>query len=1179
MSDISQRIAGLSPEKLALLMQRLKAKGGTSPAVQPISKRIDETEHPLSFAQQRLWFIDQLEPGNYAHNILTATRFKGTLDLPAMRRAIDEIIRRHEALRATFHSVDGQPKQVVVEAWPDLLQIEDLRAMPEAQRNEEVLRRANDEALAPFNLAVGPMLRARLMQLRADEYVLLFTMHHIISDGWSRGVLIQEFATLYQAFAQGLPSPLPDLPIQYPDYAAWQREWLQGEVLHAQLEYWKRQFEEGIPVLELATDHVRPPRQTFNGARHHFALHEKLTAALEELARRESVTLFIVLLTAFKVLLMRYSDQEEIVVGTPVANRSRVETEGLIGFFANTLALRVNLAGDGSFREALARVRQVALGAYAHQDLPFEKLVEELRPDRDLSRTPIFQVMFVLDNTPMETIEVSGLSLNPLQIEGKISAFDLSMHLEARGDTIKGSLEYNTDLFEEATIKEMAHCFRTLLEGIIDNPDQRLTRLPLMSEAERHQLLSAWRGSATAESGPETLAPHLFEAQVERTPDHIAVEFEQQQLTYRELDACANQLAHYLRKRGVGPEDVLGIYMNRSVDLIVSMLGVLKTGAAYLPLDPAYPRERQSLILRDARARLLLTQQELSDETMAPDATVYVDRDWPLIAQESRASSELRLTGENLAYIIYTSGSTGRPKGVQIPHHALASYTKAAIRAYGIQVTNRVLQFAPVSFDTSVEEIYPCLASGATLVIRTEAMISTIPTFLRECAEKALTFLTLPTAYWHELVAVMCEEDLPFPSSVRLVVIGGERANPKHWFMWKKRMGQRVQLVNTYGPTETTVVATAYALTETERASATWAVPIGRPLANARTYVLDRHLQPVPAGLPGELYIGGGGLARGYLREPAMTALKFVPDPFAQEPGARIYRTGDLAKHRSDNTLEFVGRADRQVKVRGFRVELGEIESALETHPQVAQAFVMLRKPFADEALRLFAYIVSSTQGYQFAPGELRAYLKEKLPEYMIPAGFVVIDKLPLTPTGKINWRLLPEIDPATDDRQVSYVAPRTKTEEALAEIWATALNVGPVGIHDNFFELGGHSLLATRLISALNKTFGIELPLRDLFESPTVAALATIIEQKLTQLEPESDGAMRAMDGYVTTGGLRPADAPEPPYEAPNGNNRTVLAPDPSTDARQLLGKVDSLSESEINALLRRLLSDQEQG
>lgn len=1179
MSDITKRLAELSPEKLALLMQQLKKKGETGSQPMLIPRRAERHIHPLSFAQQRLWFIDQLEPGNYAHNILTALRFTGKLERAALEQSINEIVQRHESLRATFQVVDGQPVQIITEVWPNLLKTINLESFPKSECEDEVLRFANSEVLRPFDLQKGPMLRATLMRLSEHEHVLLFTMHHIISDGWSRGILIWEFSTLYEVYLHGKTSPLAELPIQYADYAAWQRERLQGKLLEKELGYWTKQFEDFNSVLELPTDRVRPAVQTFHGARHHFALPRQLTAGLEELARREGATLFIILLAAFKVLLMRYARQDDIVVGSPVANRTRVETEGLIGFFANTLALRTDLSGDPAFRELLARVRKVALGAYAHQELPFERLVEELRPQRDLSRTPLFQVMFLLDNTPLETLKLAHMQVNPIEFDGKISPFDLSLHMEERVDGVRGSFEYNTDLFEETTIVRITECFLQLLRGIVARPDERLSLLPMLNEEARHQLLVEWNNTSVDDAG-ESCVHEMFARQVEETPAAVALVFEEKQLSYRELDACTNQLAHRLRKMGVRPETNVAVCLERSAEMIVALLATLKAGGAYVPLDAAYPQERLAFILEDAGVQVLLTQRSLAN--ILPELqceVVYLDADWDAIATENHARPAVEVAPENVAYVIYTSGSTGLPKGVQITHRSLANYTNTASREYEINAHDRVLQFSSISFDMSAEEIYPCLTRGATLVVRHDSMISTVSSFLDKCREQSITFLSLPTAYWHEVASAVAIEKLSFPPCVRLVILGGEKANPKHWSLWREHVGRSTLVENTYGPTEATVIATAYKMMD-EMADdpVLREIPIGRPVANTQVYVLDQHLQPSPITVPGQLYIGGEGLARGYLNRSDLTANRFIPHPFSRRGGERLYRTGDLARHRPDGNLEFMGRVDEQVKLRGFRVELGEVEAALHTHTEVEQAVVVLREDAGRK--RLVAYVVPTNKKEELNVSLLRTYLKTKLPDYMMPSVFVVQAVFPLTRHGKVDRRALLAPNQSRPEPTANYVAPGSHLESELAEIWAESLGVERVGIHDNFFELGGHSLLATQLNARIVKAFGVELTLRSLFESPTVAGLAALVAQEQNQLaQPGNNAQPSSDDGAGDGGDIAAAVAGTSSPERPPGKEVRKIRASRRDNIEDLLRNVDQLSDTEVESLLNNLLTKEEAG
>ena len=1083
---------------------RRGAQGLTAPPLVPSSR---DAGLPLSFSQQRMWLLDQLEPGTPTYNISHALRLSGTLDTEALKRSLTEIVSRHEALRTTFAAVDGEPLQVISPAMDTKLPVEDLSGLPQAEREAEAKRLALEEKRRPFDLERGLLFRARLLRLGEEVHVLLISMHHIVSDGWSMGVFWRELGALYGAFSSGGSSPLPELPIQYADYALWQRRWLRGEALDEQLGYWKEQLAE-LAALELPTDHPRPAVQTHRGARRSLTLPESLTQALKALSRQEGTTLFMVLLGALQVLLSRYSGQEDIAIGTPIAGRTRAETEELIGFFVNTLVMRTDLSGDPGFREVLSRVREVALGAYDHQDLPFEKLVEELQPERDLSRVPLSQVFFALQNMPQEALKLPDLTLEQHKVESGKVKFDLSFFMFEEEQGLKGRLVYNADLFDDATIERMLGHLQTLLQGIVEDPDRHLSELPLLSEAERHQLLFEWNDTVTKYPRDRCVHERL-EEQVERTPDAVAVVCGDEQLTYRELNRRANQLAHHLLTLGVGPEVLVGIYVERSLEMVVGLVGILKAGGTYVPLDPSYPAARLKLILGDTRAPVLLTQERLVEGL--PDKpgakVVCLDADWPVIARKAEENFTSRATADNLAYIIYTSGSTGQPKGVMIEHRALSSYVAAAIAAYEMTASDHVLQFASLSFDASVEEIFPTLTCGGTLVLRSDRMIDSMQRFVRECTERAITVLDLPTAFWHELVLAFESEGLALPPSVRLVIIGGEKALAERVAQWQAHTAQTARparLINTYGPTEATVVATLCELSpEASHDLVTRnEVPIGRPLGNAHIYILDGSLNPLPIGVPGELHVGGSGLARGYINRPELTSERFIPDPFSDAPEARLYKTGDIARWRSDGNIEFLGRVDDQVKIRGFRVELGEIEAVLGQHPALRGTAVSALMHASGDA-RLVAYVVPHRRP---APTvrELRGYLKERLPEYLVPSAFVTLDSLPLTPNGKVNRKTLPAPDPSGFRAENAYAEPRTPVEEALVGIWEGVLGLQRIGVHDDFFELGGHSLLAVRVVARLNPHFGVELPLRTLFEHPTITGLALAVTQ--TQAEAEID-------------------------------------------------------------------------
>jgi amino acid adenylation domain-containing protein len=1088
LEEILTKRSKLSPAKRALLEKRLRGKVEPNSRLEDvIPRRSSSVPAPLSLAQQRLWFLNQLDPDNPSYNEHGAIQLTGYLDVAAIAQSLNEIVRRHEVLRTTFEMVEGQPIQVIRPNLTLTLPVVNLCQLPEPEQKREVQRLTTEHSQQPFDLVQGPLLRWMLLQLGQQDYILLFTVHHIVFDGWSIGVLFREITTLYKTFSTGQPSPLPELPIQYADFAAWQRQGLQGEVLNAQLAYWKQQLK-NLPILHLPTDRPRPAVQTFRGAKTSFCVPTHLTKALKALSQKEDVTLFMTLLAAFKTLLYRYTGSEDIVVGSPIANRNRIEIEGLIGFFVNTLVLRTDLSNNPTFRTLLSRVSDVALGAYTHQDATFEQLVEELQPQRDLSNTPLFQVMFGLQNAPISALELSGLKLSFLGRNPGTAKFDLTLFIEEAAEELIGVLEYNTDLFEEATINRMAGHFQQLLAGIVANPDRPLSELPMLTEAERQQLLVEW--NQTQVDYPKNYCIHeLFEAQVERTPDAIAVVFEDQQLTYRELNAKANQLAHYLQTLGVGPEVLVGICVERSLEMAIGLLGILKAGGAYVPLDPAYPQERLTFMLEDARVPVLLTQQYLVAKLPPHNAQVIcLDANINEIAQYSQKNPISGVNSNNLIYVIYTSGSTGKPKGVMNTHHGLCNRLLWMQDAYHLTVSDRVLQKTPFSFDVSVWEVFWPLMNGACLVIAQPGghqdsayLVKLIHT------EQITTIHFVPSM----LQVFLEEQELEGCSCLKRVICSGEALSLE----LQKRFFARLEaeLYNLYGPTEAAIDVTSW---HCQRQSDLPHVPIGRPIANTQIYLLDAQKELVPIGIPGELHITGEGLARGYLNRPELTAEKFIPNPFSDGTGSRLYKTGDLARYRPDGNIEYLGRIDYQVKVRGFRIELGEIEAVLSQHQGVRDAVVVVRedKPGSQS---LVAYVVPSSKP---APtiAQLRRFLIEKLPNYMVPTAFALIETLPLTPNGKVDRKVLPAPEPTRRESTVSWVHPRTPVEEMLASIWSQVLGIEQVGIYDNFFELGGHSLLVTQVISQIRKVFGVDLPVRCLFEAPTIASLLEFVERAM---------------------------------------------------------------------------------
>ncbi|MUL39088.1 non-ribosomal peptide synthetase [Gloeocapsopsis dulcis] len=1045
--------------------------------------------YPLSFAQQRLWFLDRLEPGNPAYNISLAVNLKGELNVLLLEQSINEIIRRHETLRTTFTIVNGQQVQTIAAS----LKLSLLRIDIELEGDSAVQQFLTKQSQQPFDLTQGPLLRAKLLCLALQEHILLLEMHHIISDGWSSEVFLQEMASLYKAFLAGTASPLAEISIQYKDFAQWQREWLQGEILQTQLSYWKQQLE-GIPTaLQLPTDRIRPAVQTSQGAIQSIELSEAVIKELKVIARQEGVTLFMLLLAAFQTFLYRYTGQDDIAVGSPIANRNRDEVKGLIGFFVNTLVLRTNMSGDPTFDELLTRVRKVAIGAYTHQDLPFDQLVEAVQPERDVSRTPLFQVMFnVQDYSQLP--EIPGLALSLVKIETETAQFDLSLCIEITDQEVAASCYYNTDLFDATTISRMLRHFHNLLSGIAANPQARLSDLPLLSAADCQELLQLSRNQSTIPNSSQRCIHQLFEAQVERTPNAVAVGYKNQYLTYTELNQRANQLAHHLKTLGVKPEVLVGICIERSFEMVVGLLAILKAGGAYLPLDPAYPQERLALMLKDSQVSVLLTSSAQLETLPQHQAQVIcLDIDWAKIAENSFEKPIHQTQLENSAYLIYTSGSTGTPKGVMIQHRSLSSYIHTACIEFEINSSDHVLQFASISFDTAAEEIFPCLICGATLILRTDEMISSIPQFLQQCRDWGITVLDLPTAFWHQMTTELATANLAIFNSLRLVIIGGEKADTKHLNTWQQQVGQQVRLVNSYGPTETTIVATLCNLS----VPATSKVPIGRAIPQAQTYVLDSNLQLVPIGTPGELYIGGVGVARGYFNRPDLTAQRFIPNPYSLKPGERLYQTGDLVRYLHNGNLEFFGRVDHQVKIRGFRIELGEIEALLNQHPAVRESVVVAHSDHSDHQ-RLIAYVAEQYQQETVVEldTQLRDFLKEKLPEYMVPTAFIFLDALPLTPNGKINRRVLPLPETYSTQNNL-YVAPETELQQTIASTWQTLLGIEKVSINDNFFDLGGHSLLISQVNAQLREKLQRDISVVEMFQYPSISLLAKHLSQE----------------------------------------------------------------------------------
>jgi amino acid adenylation domain-containing protein len=1063
-TDLNDRLARLSPEKRALLERRL---GG-------IPRR--EDTFPLSAMQQRLWFLDQLQPHNPAYVIPAAVRIEGDLDPAVLRAVVAEIVRRHESLRTTFATRDGRPVQVVARPGPLDLPEENLGPADPTALAAEIGPRMASHLAEPFDLATGPLLRLRLLHLGRHEHVLLVAMHHIISDGWSLAILVSELAHLYDAFAAGRPSSLPDLPVQYGDFAAWERRPDRG-AHPADINHWRDRLAGAPPMLGLPTDRPRPPVQTYAGASVPVDLPAPLMRQLATVAQRHGATTFMALLAAFQVLLHRHSNSDDIVVGVPLANRSRKEVEPLIGFFVNTLPVRVDLSGDPSLLDVLARVREACVATYSHQGVTFDQLVEQLRPDRDLSRPPIFGVSFSYQSAPLPTFEVAGLRLSRLSLPSTTARYDLELQCFDDDGGLSGWFEYNRDLFDEPTVAGMVHQFGLLVQAMATGPDQVADRVALVDDGERRD---------SRERGPDREWPgrglihQCVRAQAERTPDAPALRFEGTRLDYFTVDRRANQLAHRLRSMGVGRDVLVGVCMQRCPELVIALLAILKAGGAYVPLDPGYPAARLEFMLRDSGITTVLTHRPVLDRVpLTPADALCVDELGAELSAQPSTDPDVDVDGDDLAYVIYTSGSTGRPKGAMNVHAAIRNRLLWMQDQFGLGGTDVVLQKTPMSFDVSVWEFFWPLMTGACLVLArpdghrdSRYLIDTIR------SERVTTVHFVPSM----LRILLREPDVEACTGLRRVICSGE-ALPRDL---QEEFFHRspAELHNLYGPTEAAVDVTHWAC---RRDGDARPVPIGLPIANTQIHVLDRFLQPVPVGVPGELCIAGRNLARGYLNRPELTADRFVAHPLDPAPGARVYRTGDLARYRADGALEYLGRLDHQVKLRGLRIELGEIEAALADHPDVAAAIVTAHEHL-DGDTRLIAYTSGDRD-----PGTaaLIAHLTQRLPDYMVPAAFVHMPSFPLSPNGKVDRMALPAPPSARPELATPYEAPRDQLERSIGGAWARVLGLPQVGINDNFFELGGHSLLMIELRDVIQTLVDRQLSMVELFQYPTVASLA----------------------------------------------------------------------------------------
>ncbi|WP_198299747.1 non-ribosomal peptide synthetase [Tumebacillus avium] len=1061
---------GLTSAKQALLAKMLSRDKKPQ---QTIKRQPEREWVPASYPQKRLWFLDQLHPGNAAYNIPYLFRIQGELDSAVLKGSIEKICKRHDVLRVRFEERDGEPCQKVDAFQPLPYQEVDLQAVPENEREVRAQELLTEWTQLPFDLQAGQLVRMYLVKLDSLSHILMLNVHHIVSDGWSAGVLFRELTEFYRALLQGTDPQLKELPIQYADYSVWQNQRVQEDgALAKSVQFWKEQLQGELPLLQLPTDRPRPLAQSFRGQEYSFELSAELSSAVKELCRQQNVSLYMVLLAAYKTLLLRYTAQEDVLVGSPVANRNLTETEDLIGFFVNTLVMRTDLSGNPTFLELLERVKTVAFDAFANQDVPFEKLVEELKPERTLSHSPLFQTMFAVQNAPASEIELPGVTVSRFEVDNGSAKYDLTLFMEEQAAGLKAVFEYNSDLFDRQTMERMAEHFANLLESIVAKPEQKIGELPFLSAADLQQQLVAWND--TTSGYPQMTLPQLVEAQVAKTPDAVALIDGASRITYAELNARANQMAQFLQKRGIGAESLVGLCMERTEHLLISILGILKAGGAYVPLDPNYPQERILFTLEDAQVALLLTEGHLAERLSEfQGEKVCLEQALPEIAQESTEQPINGAEPHHLGYVIYTSGSTGRPKGVAIEHRSAATLVQWAQDVYTAEELAGVLFSTSICFDLSIFEMFVPLSTGGKVILAQNALhLPELP-----AAGEVTLINTVPSAIaeLHRLQAI--------PANVKVINLAGEPL--------KKSLVQSLyelptvdSVYNLYGPSEDTTYST-FAKMERNSASAPL---IGRPVADTKAYVLNSHMQPVPLGASGELYLGGAGLARGYLNRPELTAEKFILNPFLPGTDERLYRTGDLVRYLPDGSLDYLGRIDHQVKVRGFRIELGEIEAVLAQDPSVLEVTVIVREDTPNDP-RVVAYVVAQA-GVAPTVSELRQIVKQKLPEYMVPSAFVMMDALPLTPNGKIDRNALPTPE-ITRDGLAEFVAPRTPLEEQLAAIWSELLGVERVGIEDNFFALGGHSLLATQAVSRIRQHVGVEVPLRVLFEQPTLAALS----------------------------------------------------------------------------------------
>ena len=1123
----TQHIADLSPEeKRALLGQILRTE--KDKAQSPI---------PMSPTQAAMWFMHRIAPDSAAYNVMFTARVRAAVDIPTLRRAFQTLLDRHVALRTTFAAPDGRPIQRIHKSQPVHLVARDASSWSEAELNEHLMMGAH----RPFDLEKGPLLRVSLFTRSAGEHILLLTVHHIAVDSWSLLILADELRALYSMLRADVAMTLPPQRWQYTDFLRWQANMLAGSEGGRMWAFWKKKLAGELPVLDLPTDRPRPSIQTDHGAWHAFRLSEELTRSLRALARSEGTTLFTVLLAAYQVLLHRYARQDDILVGTPTSGRDRADWADLVGYLVNPVVIRGDLSGSPKFRAFLNQMRRTVLEAIEHAHYPFPLLVKRLQPARDRNRSPIFQVMFSLQESrrpenaclavaaigkAVEPTYSRGFPVEPIALEQHIAQFDLLLMLAEADGALEASFQYNTDLFEPTTVARMAGHYETLLGGIVANPDSSVSKLPLLTEAERRLLIVELNDSA-AEYPSESCVHELFEAQVERTPDAVAVVYGNTRLTYRELNQRADQLARYIAALGVGPETRVGLCVERSPDLLVAMFGIVKAGGAYVPLDPTYPRNRLTYMMEDSQAPVLITQKHLAaalPETAAK--LVYIDSDWDVMARTSGEYHSSGVRPDNLVYVLYTSGSTGKPKGVMITHRGLVNYLHWCVKAYSVADGQGAPVVSSIASDLTVTSLFSPLLCGKAVTLLPQGGGTTAVTALLPSGLDDYSLIKITPAHLDVLAQQLLQEETA--SRTRVLIVGGESLFGESLRCWREQMPD-TRIINEYGPTETVVGCCAYEVPP--RGAISGPVPIGRPIANTQLYVLDAHLQPVPIGVPGELYIGSPGVARGYLNQPKLTAAKFIPDPFSLHPGARLYKSGDLCRYLSDGNLEYLGRIDHQLKIHGYRIEPGEIEAALACHPGVRHAVVVAREgELGGRHKGLVAYLVTNGS---VAPNvsELRQFLKKSLPNYMVPGVFVFLEAIPTTQYGKVDRRALPSPDSRRPELNQTYVAPRTATEKVLADIFAHVLRVEQVGVHDNFFDLGGASIQTLEVVTRAEEA-GLDLTPDLLFEHQTIAELAAAIGPFEPTVSDESREAAT----------VEPTARPAPVEAAPGSKTRTII-------------------------------------